>query len=79
MGESARQVPKLTLGEIDCVHHLIDGRSDQEIAVVLNVSPATVHWRIERAKKKFNIRTRAQLTALAVHYGLVAVRGGDSA
>jgi len=46
---------------------------------VPNISPATVHWRIERAKKTFNIRTRAQLTALAVHHGPVAVCDGDAA
>lgn len=61
----------LTPREIECVKWLLAGKSDWEIGEILGIAEATVHWRIERAKKKLGIKTRAQLTALAVHYGLV--------
>lgn len=62
---------KLTPGEIECVKWLLAGKSDWEIGEILCIAEATVHWRVERAKKKLGVKTRAQLTALAVHYGLV--------
>jgi len=61
----------LSPGEIECVKWLLAGKSDWEIGEILGIAEATAHWRIERAKKKFGVKTRAQLTALAVYYGLV--------
>ena len=68
----------LTPGEIDCIRLIIEGMTDAEIAVVLNISAATAHWRIEQAKKKLCVKTRAQLTAHAVHRGLVSPENGNS-
>jgi DNA-binding CsgD family transcriptional regulator len=63
--------PRLSAGEIECIHWLIAGKSDWEMSEILGISEWTAHWRIERAKKKFGVKTRAQLTALAVHYGYI--------
>lgn len=63
--------PALTEGELACIGLLIEGKTDSEIARALNIAEATAHWRIERAKKKFGARTRAQLTGLAVAGGYV--------
>lgn len=62
----------LTGGEIACIRLIVAGKTDGEIATALNIAPATAHWRIEQAKKKLGVRTRAQLTAVAVHLGLVS-------
>jgi DNA-binding CsgD family transcriptional regulator len=67
----ADSLPRLSAGEIECIRWLIAGKSDWEIGEILNIAEATAHWRIEQAKKKFGVKTRAQLTALAVHHGLV--------
>lgn len=63
--------PRLSPGEIECIHWLIAGKTDWEIGEILGIAEATAHWRIERAKKKLGVKTRAQLTALAVHRGLI--------
>jgi len=68
----ADNLPRLSRGELECVKWLIAGKSDWEMSEILNIAEATVHWRIERAKKKFGVKTRAQLTAMAVHHGYVA-------
>ncbi len=47
-------------------------RSDWEIGEILGIAEATAHWRIEQAKKKLGVKTRAQLTALAVYHGFVS-------
>jgi LuxR family quorum sensing-dependent transcriptional regulator len=63
--------PALSAGERECILLLVHGLTDGEIADRLNIATATAHWRIERAKKKLGVRTRAQLAALAVHRGLI--------
>ncbi len=62
---------RLSPGEIECVKWLLAGKSDWEIGEILGIAEATAHWRIEQAKKKFGVKTRAQLTALAVYHRLV--------
>ncbi len=69
----------LSPGEIDCVRLIIDGMTDAEIAAALHISAATAHWRIEQAKKKLGVKTRAQLTAHAVAQGLVRLLGDGKA
>jgi DNA-binding CsgD family transcriptional regulator len=63
--------PRLSAGEIECLKWLVAGKSDWEMGEILGVSQATAHWRIERAKEKFGVKTRAQLAALAVQHGYV--------
>ncbi len=65
------ELPRLTRGEIECIRWLLAGKSDWEIGEILGIAEATAHWRIEQAKKKLGVKTRAQLTALAVYHGLV--------
>jgi LuxR family transcriptional regulator, quorum-sensing system regulator BjaR1 len=67
------EIPRLTAGEIECIRWLIAGKSDWEIGEILHIAEATSHWRIERAKKKLGVKTRAQLTAVAIHYGLISL------
>jgi len=64
--------PELSRGEIACIRLIVAGMGDAEIAAALAIAPATAHWRIEQAKKKLGVRTRAQLAAMAVHLGLVS-------
>jgi len=59
----------LSRGEIECIRWLLAGKSDWEIGEILNIAEATAHWRIEQAKRKLGVKTRAQLTAVAILNG----------
>jgi len=66
-----QDLPRLTDGEVACIEWLIAGKSDWEIGEILGIAESTAHYRLERAKSKFGVKTRAQLTALAVAHGYV--------
>ena len=50
---------------------LADGATDGQIAVRLELSPATVQTHVRNAKAKLGARTRAQAVALALQRGLI--------
>ena len=60
---------RLTRREAECLQWVGGGKTDWEIAQLLGVTAATVHFHIERAKKKLDTRTRAQAVALAMLRG----------
>lgn len=64
-GPTARECEILTL--------LAGGASDNEIAEMLSLSPATVQTHVRNAKAKLGARTRAQAVALALRRGLISV------
>lgn len=51
---------RLTAREIECLQWAAAGHTDGEIARQIGVSAATAHFHIERAKKKFGVRSRAE-------------------
>ncbi|PPS91275.1 response regulator transcription factor [Streptomyces sp. MH60] len=61
----------LTAREREVTALVADGKSDQEIAAGLFLSPLTVRTHVQRAKTKLGARDRAQLVALAYRSGLV--------
>jgi LuxR family quorum sensing-dependent transcriptional regulator len=65
--------PRLSRGEIECLQWLVAGKSDWEMGEILGISEATAHWRIEKAKKKLGVKTRAQIAALAIKHGYVTL------
>ncbi len=62
---------RLTPREREIVHRVALGRSTPQIAVDLNLSPATVRSHVRNAMVKTGAHTRAQLVALALGKGLV--------
>jgi DNA-binding CsgD family transcriptional regulator len=50
---------------------LADGATDGQIALALQLSPATVQSHVRNAKAKLGARTRAQAVALALRRGLI--------
>jgi DNA-binding CsgD family transcriptional regulator len=68
-----QDLPRLSDGEVACIEWLIAGKSDWEIGEILGIAESTAHYRVERAKQKFGVKTRAQLTALAVAHGYVRI------
>lgn len=66
----ASAVPNpLTPREIECVRWVLKGKSDTDIAGILAISHTTVHFHVERAKKKLGVKTRAQAASIAVSLG----------
>jgi DNA-binding NarL/FixJ family response regulator len=68
---SAPGLEALTDREREMLAWLATGRSNQEIANELFLSPATVRTHISRAMGKLGARDRAQLVVFAVRAGLV--------
>ncbi|WP_328930827.1 MULTISPECIES: response regulator transcription factor [unclassified Streptomyces] len=61
----------LTPREREVVALVAEGRSNDEIAAALFLSPLTVRTHVQRAKTKTDARDRAQLVAFAYQAGLV--------
>jgi DNA-binding CsgD family transcriptional regulator len=68
---SAPDLDALTDREREMLGWVATGRSNQEIAEELFLSPATVRTHISRAMGKLGARDRAQLVVFAVRAGLV--------
>ena len=64
------QLHRLTDWEREIVAWVATGRSNDEIAAALVVSPATVRTHVGRAMGKLHARDRAQLVVFAVQSGL---------
>ena len=50
---------------------LAAGATDDQIAELLELSPATVQTHVRNAKAKLGARTRAQAVAIALRRGLI--------
>ena len=55
--------------EIECVRWVLQGKSDMDIAKIVGISHTTVHFHIERVKKKLGVKTRTQAAAMIVTLG----------
>jgi DNA-binding CsgD family transcriptional regulator len=62
---------QLSRREVECLKWVVDGKSDTDIGAILGISHTTVHYHIERAKKKLGVRTRAQAAATVMTMGYV--------
>ena len=60
-----------TAREREILDLLAEGATDEQIATLLQLSPATVQSHVRNAKSKLGARTRAQAVALALHRGLI--------
>jgi PAS domain S-box-containing protein len=52
---------------------LAGGATDEQIAEMLELSPATVQTHVRNAKAKLGARTRAQAVAMALQHGMISV------
>jgi DNA-binding NarL/FixJ family response regulator len=66
----------LTDREREIMAWVATGRSNDEIAAVLVISPATVRTHVGRAMLKLGARDRAQLVVYGIESGLSVSRGG---
>jgi DNA-binding NarL/FixJ family response regulator len=67
----AALIASLTDREREVVTHVAAGRTNEEIACVLFLSPATAKTHVSRAMTKLGARDRAQVVVMAYESGLV--------
>ncbi|MFC4127791.1 response regulator transcription factor [Nocardia rhizosphaerae] len=70
---AAESLEVLTAREREVVTMVAEGRSNDEIAETMYVSPLTVRTHVQRAMTKLDVQNRAQLVVLAFQSGLVRV------
>lgn len=70
-GDIPPRMDRLTAREIEIMAWVATGRSNDEIAAELIVSPNTVRTHVSRAMVKLKARDRAQLVVFAIRAGLV--------
>jgi len=61
----------LTKREIEILAHLADGKTNREIGKLLHISIRTVDTHRSNILKKLKVKTNAQLTKIALAYGLI--------
>jgi DNA-binding CsgD family transcriptional regulator len=59
----------LSAREAECLRWVLQGKSDKVIAAIVGISHTTVHFHIERMKRKLGVKTRAQAAGAAVTLG----------
>ena len=69
--EPAEQLPTLSPRELESLAWAARGKSDQDIAAICTLSPATVRCYIDSAASKLGATTRTQAVAVASELGLL--------
>ena len=69
LGESSSPAPSLSAREAQCMEWVAAGKTDWEIGQLLSISPATVHFHVERVKRRLATSSRTQAVALLVLHG----------
>jgi LuxR family quorum sensing-dependent transcriptional regulator len=70
-GVSGPDQTQLSPREIECLQWAAVGKSDADIAAIIGISPATVHFHVEQAKRRLGVRTRVEAVAMGVLHGLI--------
>jgi DNA-binding CsgD family transcriptional regulator len=71
LGLASRPHANMSARETECMSWVAAGKTDLEVGIILGISPATVHFHVEGAKKKLNCRSRSEAVALLVRDGMV--------
>ncbi|HUO21996.1 MAG TPA: LuxR family transcriptional regulator [Caulobacteraceae bacterium] len=68
---AAKQPPRLTPRQLDCLVLTVQGKSVGVIAQLLGISPDTAHEHLEDAKRRLGVSRKEQMVARALFYGLI--------
>ncbi len=68
----ARERPRLSPRERECLQWIAAGKTDWEIGEILSLSGKTVNIYVERAKQKLGVQTRSQAIVQALRQGMIA-------
>jgi DNA-binding NarL/FixJ family response regulator len=61
--------PSLSARELDVVRQVVDGRSNDEIATALGITPKTVETHLRRLFERFDLASRTELATKALREG----------
>lgn len=75
-GGLAYDVGNLSWRELEVLEALVEGKTNREIAVLLNISDKTVEKHLENVYFKLDVSSRVEAAVMAVKDGLVIVRPG---
>ncbi len=70
-GEAADRLGRLSPREQEVLRRIAEGRSNEEIATLLHLSPATVKTHVSRLLAKLELRDRIQAVIFAYESGLI--------
>ena len=70
-GVIADDLPKLSAREIECMKWVAAGKTNWEIGRLLGISKSTVHFHIERVKKKLHKTSRTEAVAILLLHGFL--------
>jgi len=65
----------LTPREQTCLQWLAEGKTIEEIAMILSLSSRTINFHLGNAQEKLNSATKYQAVAKAVHMGIIFING----
>lgn len=65
-------VPYLTPRQRECLQWVAAGKSDWDIASIMNIGQSTVHTHIESAKRSLGVASRVQAVMVAHRFGLIS-------
>jgi len=68
-----RMIMDLTARQLEVIKHLVQGRSDKEIGLLLGIMTGTVHNHVTMARERLGAQSREQLIALVVSRGMITV------
>ncbi len=71
LGQEQSALDELTVREFEILRLLVDAKSNQDIADLLNISPKTVSNSHYIIKKKLGVSSDIELTRLAIKMNLV--------
>lgn len=74
-GYALRELPHLTVRELECLERWADGLTAEGIAVRLNLSERTVYFHLENVKNKLGVRDKGRAIARALQWGLIQSSG----
>jgi LuxR family quorum sensing-dependent transcriptional regulator len=70
-GQASQPEVPLTTREVECMRWVAAGKTDADIAAILGIAPPTVHYHVERVKKKFRTGSRTEAVAYLVLAGTI--------
>jgi LuxR family quorum-sensing system transcriptional regulator CciR len=68
-----RPLPRLSERERECLEWVARGKSDHDIADILQISAKTVNFHIEAVKRKYEVSSRTAAVAMAARAGIIAM------
>jgi LuxR family quorum sensing-dependent transcriptional regulator len=70
-GDASQPEVQLTQREMECMRWVAAGKTDADIAAILGIATPTVHYHVERVKKKFRTGSRTEAVAYLVLAGTI--------